>query len=90
MIIGAWARKHFLGYVQRFLACFMAQDAEAFANVPAEVRRDREVKIAALMARSKPYLRQALMPWYDPSKVAMPSEFEAIRAHYSGLAVSIG
>jgi hypothetical protein len=33
---------------------------------------------------------QALMPWYNPSKVQMPAEFESIRAHYSGLAVSIG
>jgi predicted metal-dependent hydrolase len=90
MIIGAWARKHFLGYVQRFLACFMAQDAEAFANVPDEVQRDRKVKMEALVARSKPYLMQALMPWYNPSKVQMPAEFESIRAHYSGLAVSIG
>ena len=89
MAIGAWARKHYLGYVQRFLACFMAHDADAFANVPAEVRRDRKVKMEALVARSKPYLLQALMPWYNPSKVQMPAEFEAIRAHYSGLAVSI-
>ena len=86
--VGWWAQRHYLGYVSRFLRCFIRNDAEAFANIPADVLQDRTTQLSAQTKLATPRLRATFMPWYTPARVAMPADFEALRAHYSQLAVS--
>lgn len=88
--LGRWALKHYLGYVQRFLACFLEADAQRIAAV--ETPAMRATRADFLRQFNRRYLPRHLatfLPWYHPSRVRMPAGFEAIRAEYTRLAVSI-
>lgn len=88
--VGRWAQRHYLGYVQRFLQYFLEADAPRIAQLQTpQMVRDRNVFAKAFARRNTPKLLATFMPWYDPAKVHMPTEFEPTRAHYSNLAVSI-
>jgi hypothetical protein len=88
--VGRWAQRHYLGYVARFHQTFLAADAERIAalETPA-MNAERAQFDRAFRRRLAPRLLATFLPWYSPSRVRMPAEFEATRAHYSQLAVSI-
>ncbi len=87
---GLWAQRHFLGYVQRFHACFLAAEASRVAELTTpQMLAERRAFQKAFNRRNTPRLVNTFMPWYNPARVRMPADFEQTRAHYSRLAVSI-
>jgi predicted metal-dependent hydrolase len=88
---GWWAQRHYLGYVRRFLECFLEIDAERVATVQTpQMIADRNAFRRAFNRRNTPRLLATFMPWYHPAKVRMPRAFAEARAQYSQQAVSIG
>lgn len=88
---GHWAQRHYLGYVQRFLACFLEHDAERIAALEtAEMVAERKRLATAFNRRNTPRLLATWLPWYHPGRVELPPAFESARAVYSARAISIG
>jgi len=88
---GHWAQRHYLGYVQRFLACFLTHDAARVAALETpEMIAERKRLATAFNRRNSPRLLATWMPWYHPRRVKLPAAFEAARAAYSERAISIG
>ncbi len=88
--VGRWAQRHYLGYVHRFHQYFLEADAQRIEQLTTPgMMESRNAFAKAFSRRNTPKLLATFMPWYDPAKVRLPAEFEATRAHYSDLAVSI-
>lgn len=87
---GLWAQRHYLGYVQRFHACFLEADATRVEQLTTpQMVASRRAFQKEFNRRNTPRLLNTFMPWYNPARVKMPDEFEQARAHYSAAAVSI-
>jgi predicted metal-dependent hydrolase len=85
-----WSQKHYFAWVKRFQKILVAPQADLIASYATpEVTARRKAYNKHYMRRGIPRVLNTYMPWYDPSKVDLPPQFEAAREHYSHIATAL-
>lgn len=85
-----WAQKHYMGWVARFRDVLKAPQAELFARYQTpEIVAERKAYNSKYLRRGIPRVLATYMPWYNPSKVDLPHEYEEARRHYSHVALAL-
>jgi len=75
IVVGTWSQWHYVRYIGRFARC-MSQGIEKKKGSRGLSAMDRDTL--------KRYLR-TWSPWYDPAKIDVPPQVEALLARYSAL-----
>jgi predicted metal-dependent hydrolase len=85
-----WSQKHYFAWVKRFQKILVAPQADLIASYATpEITSRRKAYNKNYMRRGIPRVLKTYMPWYDPSKVDLPPQFEAAREHYSNIATAL-
>ena len=84
-----WSQRHYLTWVKRFRDVLVAPQGELFAAYETpEIVALRKAFNKHYLSRGIPRVLATYMPWYNPSKVDLPVQFEAARDHYSRTALA--
>lgn len=85
-----WFQRHYLGLCRAFAGAMIAADPKTIARYDTpEWETVRKARMKRYMADYLPRLMHTFAPWYDPSRVAMPAGFQAVRDRYTTLAASV-
>ena len=85
-----WSQKHYFSWAKRFQKILVAPQADLIASYATpEITARRKAYNNHYMRRGIPRVLKTYMPWYDPSKVDLPPQFEAAREHYSHIAIAL-
>ncbi len=90
MRMSLWAQKHYMGWVNRFADVMKAGEADLFARYQTpEIVAERKAFNRHYLRRGIPRVLATYLPWYDPSKVDLPPQYEDARVHYSHVATAL-
>lgn len=85
-----WSQKHYFAWVKRFQKILVAPQADLFASFATpEITARRKAYNKHYLRRGMPRVLATYLPWYDPSKVDLPPQYEAARKHYSQIAAAL-
>lgn len=87
---GIWAQKHYFSWVKRMSAVLRAGDADIIAQYQTpEIIAERKAYNRVYHRKLLPKWLATYMPWYDPSKVSLPQQYEVARKTYSDEALKL-
>lgn len=90
MKLAMFFQRHYLGLCSRFQAAMIEADPETIARYQTpELEARRAARMKAYNKAFLPKLLATYMPWYNPSRLALPGGYETARTTYSNLALSI-
>lgn len=90
MRMSLWSQRHYMGWVKRFAAVMMKGEEELFARYQTpEIVAERKAFNRDYLRRGLPRVLATYMPWYDPAKIDLPSQYEDARVHYSHVATAL-
>lgn len=90
MRMSLWSQRHYMGWVKRFAAVMMVGEEELFARYQTpEIVADRKAFNRDYLRRGLPRVLATYMPWYDPAKIDLPTQYEDARVHYSHVATAL-
>jgi uncharacterized protein len=90
MTTGVWAQGHYMKWVKRFETVLSSAETELYARYQTpEIVAERKAFSRHYWRRAIPRILGTYMPWYDPSKVDLPQEYEDAREHYSHVATAL-
>jgi hypothetical protein len=85
-----WAQRHYFKWVNRFKQVLVAPETELFARYDApEIAARRKAYQKSYNKAALPRILGTYLPWYNPEKGAMPSQYDESRAHYSHVAIAL-